>query len=96
MQSLSSRTTTAISKPLLQPAWNGLSNASTFLRCLRLLDLDLRDDWPGLVEEHFAARQQNLQQRIRGVEWALYKLFEIWDPQETANVKDDADMSEKC
>lgn len=71
-----------------QIIWNGPSNVRTFLRCLRLLDLEDKDDWPGLVGEHFSAKyaQQNLQQRVKGVEWSLYRLFELWDPEETTNV----------
>ncbi|KAL9619698.1 MAG: hypothetical protein Q9160_005718 [Pyrenula sp. 1 TL-2023] len=70
-----------------QYAWPGSSNPRTFLRSLRLLDLDLKEDWPDLAEEHFNLRnaQQTLQQRVKGVEWCLYRLFELWDPEETKN-----------
>ncbi|KAL9110686.1 MAG: hypothetical protein Q9227_004863 [Pyrenula ochraceoflavens] len=68
-----------------QSLWIGPSNVQVFLRCLRLLDLDRRDDWPGLVEDHFAAKQNNLNRRIKGVEWSLYRLFELWDAEETRN-----------
>lgn len=72
-----------------QSVWNGSSHVRTFLRCLRLLDLDTKEDWPGLVEEHFLTKhaQQNLQQRVKGVEWSLYRLFDLWDPEETKNVR---------
>lgn len=64
------------------------SNISIFIRCLHILDLDLLEDWPGITESAFSSKtaQQNLQQRIRGVEWSLYRLFEIYSPQETRDV----------
>lgn len=73
-----------------ESSWNGPANVATFLRCLRLLDLDLRDDWPGVNEQVFSAKgsQQKLQQRIKCVEWSLYRLFEIWDPAYTIDVGD--------
>ncbi len=69
--------------------WAGPSNIVTFLRCLRLLDLDLRDDWPLIHEQLFSAKisQQNLQQRVKCVEWSLYRLFETWDPAYTKDVR---------
>jgi HAUS augmin-like complex subunit 6 N-terminus len=69
--------------------WTGPSNIATFLRCLRLLDLDLREDWPDVTEQVFSSKnsQQNLQQRVKYVEWGLYRLFEIWDPTYTKDVR---------
>lgn len=69
--------------------WNGQTNVATFLRCLRLLDLDLREDWPGVNEQLFSAKgsQQSLQQRVKCVEWSLYRLFDIWDPAYTTDVR---------
>jgi hypothetical protein len=48
----------------------GPSNVVTFVRCLRLLDLDLREDWPGVTEHLFSAKtlQHTLQQRVKCVE----------------------------
>lgn len=68
--------------------WSQRSNLSIFVRCLHLLDLDLRQDWPGITEKTFSTRdlQQNLQQRVRSVEWSLFRLFEIYSPTETQNV----------
>ncbi|KAF7509227.1 hypothetical protein GJ744_008287 [Endocarpon pusillum] len=67
------------------PNWAGPSNIVAFLRCLRLLDLDLLDDWPVIHKELFSvkAAQPNLQQRVKCVEWSLYRLFETWDPTYT-------------
>ena len=68
--------------------WTGRSHVSMFLKCLHLLDLDLLGDWPGITEQTFHARgsQQNMQLRIRGVEWSLYRLFELYSPAETQDV----------
>jgi hypothetical protein len=67
----------------------GPSNVALFLTNLRLLELDLRDDWPDITAVTFStsARQENQKKRIQCVEWALYRLFELWDPQETRNVR---------
>ncbi|ETN42897.1 uncharacterized protein HMPREF1541_02055 [Cyphellophora europaea CBS 101466] len=64
-------------------AWTGRSHISTFIRCLHLLDLDVLDDWPGITVQTFSTRSatQNLQQRVRAVEWSLFRLFELYDPQ---------------
>lgn len=58
-----------------------------FVANLRLLDLDLRDDWPNVSVHTFSARTADQKQRISGAEWALFRLFEIWDPPETAQVR---------
>ncbi|ATY67341.1 hypothetical protein A9K55_000322 [Cordyceps militaris] len=57
----------------------------TFLTNLRLLDLDLREDWPDVTPATFAGTTQNHKRRVQAVEWALYRLFEIWDPEDTAS-----------
>lgn len=53
---------------------------------LRLLDFDLRDDWPDISVQTFSAKNADQKQRISGTEWALFRLFEIWDVDETAQV----------
>ncbi|KAH4107406.1 hypothetical protein HBI56_148640 [Parastagonospora nodorum] len=55
-----------------------------FVSNLRLLDLDLKGDWPGISVQTFSAKNADQRQRIGGTEWALFRLFEIWDPDETA------------
>ncbi|KAF2850442.1 hypothetical protein T440DRAFT_507921 [Plenodomus tracheiphilus IPT5] len=55
-----------------------------FVTNLRLLDLDTRDDWPGITVQTFSAKNADQKQRIGGTEWALFRLFEIWDINETA------------
>ena len=69
-------------------AWAGPSSIVTFVRCLRLLDLDLLEDWPEITEDTFstASAKQNLQARTKCVEWSLYRLFELWSPSETREV----------
>ncbi|RFU77068.1 hypothetical protein TARUN_5152 [Trichoderma arundinaceum] len=66
----------------------GPASLSLFLTNIKLLDLDLLPDWPGISAETFAASGTTLQdqkRRVQCVEWALYQLFVIWDPEETAN-----------
>ncbi|KKY21495.1 hypothetical protein UCRPC4_g03599 [Phaeomoniella chlamydospora] len=67
--------------------WHGPTHITTFLRVIRLLNLDKLEDWPGISEATFSGRavSQNLQQKLKGTEWALYRLFELWDPQETGD-----------
>ncbi|RFU31116.1 hypothetical protein B7463_g5227, partial [Scytalidium lignicola] len=77
-------------KPVNTPshqAPTGPSNISLFLTNLRLLNLDLREDWPGITSVTFSTKDalQNQKKRIQCVEWALYHLFAIWDPEETHN-----------
>ena len=69
--------------------WNGPSDIDTFLRCLRLLDLDLLHDWPGITSQTFSTRSvsQNVQTRLKCVEWSLYRLFELWEPEEAETVR---------
>ncbi|KAF2455072.1 HAUS augmin-like complex subunit 6 N-terminus-domain-containing protein [Lineolata rhizophorae] len=63
------------------------SHVVLFVANLRLLDLDRLDDWPDITVQAFSTRdaQQNQKHRIRCSEWALFRLFEIWDPEETRN-----------
>ncbi|CAO2652939.1 Nn.00g023500.m01.CDS01 [Neocucurbitaria sp. VM-36] len=60
------------------------SDIGLFVTNLRLLDLDLRSDWPGITVQTFSAKNADQKQRIAGTEWALFRLFEIWDGNETA------------
>jgi hypothetical protein len=64
----------------------GPSNVALFLTNLRLLDLDLKDDWPRITVGTFSTKDQNQKKRIQAVEWALYQLFALWDPDETRSV----------
>jgi len=60
-----------------------------FVTNLRLLDLDLCQDWPGITVQTFSAKNADQKQRIGGTEWALFRLFELWDPDDTAQVSRD-------
>ena len=63
--------------------------ASLFLTNLRLLDLDKHYDCPPTLLQTFDTKDglQDQKNRIRCAEWALYHLFEFWDPEETRNVR---------
>ncbi|KAI1410247.1 HAUS augmin-like complex subunit 6 N-terminus-domain-containing protein [Hypoxylon sp. FL1857] len=63
------------------------SNVALFLTNLRLLDLDLEPDWPGITLATFSAKDAagGQKKRIQCVEWALYQLFTLWDYDETQN-----------
>lgn len=63
------------------------SDIKHFVTNLRLIDLDLRPDWPGIIVQTFSSKNADQKQRIGGVEWALFRLFEIWDPKETSQVR---------
>ncbi|KAK7183017.1 hypothetical protein DPSP01_006034 [Paraphaeosphaeria sporulosa] len=76
--SLKTNTKPALSNPL-QP-----SDIKLFVTNLRLLDLDGRPDWPDITVQTFSAKNADQRQRIHAVEWALFRLFEIWDPSETS------------
>jgi hypothetical protein len=61
------------------------SNIALFLTNLRLLDLDRHPDWPDINALTFSARgdaAQGQKKRVQSVEWALYHLFRLWDPDE--------------
>ncbi|KAH7324748.1 HAUS augmin-like complex subunit 6 N-terminus-domain-containing protein [Stachybotrys elegans] len=65
-----------------------VSSLSVFLTSLKLLDLDLLPDWPGISAQTFAttgpaAATQGHKKRVQCVEWALFQLFSLWDPEET-------------
>ena len=64
------------------------ANTELLIKNLRLLDLDEEFDWPKIKRETFIASDsiQNLRSRVRAAEWILYKLLELWEPQETKNV----------
>lgn len=66
-------------------AVSSTSNLSLFLTNLRLLDLDLLPDWPDINARTFTNKDaaQGQKKRIQCVEWALYQLFSLWDPDET-------------
>ncbi|KAJ5123951.1 uncharacterized protein N7515_007776 [Penicillium bovifimosum] len=65
--------------------WSGPSHLEVFIRNLKLLHLDQREDWPGISLRTLSAASQNQRQRTRLIEWALYRLYAIWDPEGALN-----------
>ena len=67
---------------------SSLSARATIVKNLKFLDLDTTKDWPLITIETFAANDsvKNQKNRIQSAEWALYKLFEIWDIKNTRDV----------
>ncbi|EPS28210.1 hypothetical protein PDE_03156 [Penicillium oxalicum 114-2] len=65
--------------------WTGPSQLAIFVRNLKLLHLDRRNDWPGITLHALSPSSQNQRQRIRLIEWSLYHLFMIWDSELTQN-----------
>ena len=68
--------------------WSAPSHLTVFVRNLKLLHLDHREDWPDITLRSLSSSSANQRHRIRLVEWALYYLFTIWDPEGTQNVGD--------
>lgn len=68
------------------PNWSTESHLTVFVRNLRLLQLDQREDWPNINLRTLSASSQNQRQRVKAVEWALYQLFVIWDPDGAQDV----------
>ena len=65
-------------------------DASALITNLRLLDLDTLPDWPGITAVTWLAKdaQQSLRNRIRATEWALFRLFELYDGHLAHEVRD--------
>lgn len=62
------------------------SDVKLFVTNLRLLDFDLRPDWPNITVQTFSSKNADQKQRMGAVEWSLFRLFETWDPVETSQV----------
>ncbi|KGO49093.1 hypothetical protein PEXP_011420 [Penicillium expansum] len=65
--------------------WLAPSHLDVFIRNLKLLDLDQREDWPGISLRALTLTSQNQRHRIRLIEWALYHLYTVWDPETAQN-----------
>ncbi|KAI1819151.1 hypothetical protein F4861DRAFT_166724 [Xylaria intraflava] len=63
------------------------SNVNLFLTNLRLLELDLEPDWPDITLTTLSAKDAagGQKKRVQCVEWALYRLFSLWDHADTQN-----------
>ena len=85
-----------------QPAASAPTHAAPSISLLHtnlhLLDLDRRNDWPSISDQTFTSKNtlQNEKTRIQCVEWAFYRLFEIWDPVETKDVRSCPYILELC
>ncbi|KAL4957448.1 HAUS augmin-like complex subunit 6 N-terminus-domain-containing protein [Aspergillus filifer] len=66
--------------------WPPQSSHTVLIRNLQLLELDQLEDWPGITSRTLSPSSQNQRQRIKAVEWVLYRLIALWDP-ETARDK---------
>ena len=87
-QPATNRTTVATAATTTAPPPHTVSvNISIFLTNLRLLDIDLHPEWPDINALTFSTKEAALGQkkRIQCVEWALYQLFALWDPEEARN-----------
>ncbi|KAK1723523.1 hypothetical protein CaCOL14_007976 [Colletotrichum acutatum] len=76
--------TKTLSAPLnasISPSIAPTTNASLFLTNLRLLDFPSFSDWPDFDAQTFSVQKK----RIHCVEWTLYQLFVLWDPEEARN-----------
>lgn len=66
--------------------WQPRDNIAIFVRTLHLLDLDLLPDFPSITESTLRVSSKapsNLQHRVKSIEWALYRLYELYDPDDT-------------
>ncbi|KAL4968604.1 uncharacterized protein BDV14DRAFT_144691 [Aspergillus stella-maris] len=66
--------------------WPPQSSHTVLIRNLQLLELDQLEDWPAITLRTFSPSSQNQRYRIKAVEWVLYRLIALWDP-ETARDK---------
>lgn len=70
-------------KPL---PWSAPSHLAVFVRNLQLLHLHHHEDWPNVTVRTLSPSSHNQRQRVKAVEWALYHLCAIWDPDITQDV----------
>ncbi|KAL4742338.1 HAUS augmin-like complex subunit 6 N-terminus-domain-containing protein [Aspergillus similis] len=66
--------------------WPPQSFHTVLIRNLQLLELDQLEDWPGITLRTLLPTSQNQRQRIKAIEWILFRLVALWDP-ETARDK---------
>ncbi|KAL5596709.1 hypothetical protein BROUX41_006599 [Berkeleyomyces rouxiae] len=72
-------------RPRAQTATGGSRSLKLFLANLRALDLDLQPDWPDISALVFISSSTSSavqKKRVQSVEWALFYLFKLWDPEE--------------
>ncbi|KAL4874608.1 HAUS augmin-like complex subunit 6 N-terminus-domain-containing protein [Aspergillus karnatakaensis] len=61
--------------------WPPQSSHTVLIRNLQLLELDQLDDWPSINLRTLSSSSQNQRQRVKAVEWILYRLVALWDPE---------------
>lgn len=66
--------------------WPPPSAHTVLIRNLQLLELDQLEDWPGITLRTLSPSSQNQRQRIKAVEWILYRLVALWDPETARDV----------
>ncbi|CBF70010.1 hypothetical protein AN6187.2 [Aspergillus nidulans FGSC A4] len=66
--------------------WPPQSFHTVLIRNLQLLELDQLEDWPGITPRTLLPTSQNQRQRVKAIEWILFRLVALWDP-ETARDK---------
>ncbi|KKK19096.1 hypothetical protein ARAM_006626 [Aspergillus rambellii] len=63
------------------PNWPAQSPQTVLLRNLQLLELDQEDYGPGAITlRTLSPSSQNQRQRMKAIEWVLYQLVALWDP----------------
>lgn len=68
--------------------WEPAPHVTVFIRNLQLLNLHERPDAPKITAELFADTQpRTARQRVKAVEWALYNLLLIYDPNDATQSK---------
>lgn len=68
------------------PRWSTPCHLIVFIRNLKLLHLDQRKDWPDITLHTLSDSPGNQRKRLKAVEWGLYHLFAILDPETARNV----------
>ena len=66
--------------------WPPQTSHTVLIRNLQLLELDQLEDWPGINSRTFSPSSQNQRHRIKAVEWILYRLIALWDPETARDV----------
>ncbi|TVY48158.1 hypothetical protein LOCC1_G001256 [Lachnellula occidentalis] len=65
----------------------GISNVSLFLTNLRLLDLDLRKDWPDITNETLSTKKDAQQNQKKRIQCKLQPFFPPLEPLQSLNLR---------
>lgn len=66
--------------------WPPQSFHTVLIRNLQLLELDQLEDWPGITPRTLLPTSQNQRQRVKAIEWILFRLVALWDPETARDV----------